>query len=649
MLKTDYFKKNIQNKEISFAELKETTDSFIETWKDDPAWLSGWRHYYFCDQDGTFLAYDKQKPFEHRCSTCGTIYTDDKKNGTWVTITRNHSLTVMKNAAILYLKTGENHYLAFVKKLLLFYAKNYRSFEIHIKNTILPDMSEYERVQKDLKANKVYFDPKDSDWTFKDYQINFQGPGKIMAQGLSEAVALIKMMFIYTILNEHFTEEEKILINEQLLLPAVEFLNKQQFIDHNITLWREVAIQIMRLVSGTFNQDDFKRPYGIYEHLTNGLTTDGFWYEGSIHYHHYVMEALGYLSLFLNWSGYQDDQLEAACTKMMTFSYELAFQNGVFPNPNDGWPNVNLKTYLNVFELLTASYPKKNEIQSIYQELFNLPINRVALPIEDELFFEKCSATGALILTDTPHSAKNNHKPSKYFLDTKLIVLRNKKFNLFLKYGVKTLSHAHYDPLTIEFTIANQLVSKDISNVGYGSELVRQWYNTPLGHNSVIVNEQLNNILYQSEIITKNEQQFSVKSNDIYPASEIIRSIALNDDSFAVESFAICEDATTIDFVQHIDLPQVHFSIEGTKIDLPNDFYAAQLTNKIVQEINLLKIEREFIAYLPDNGSLNFDVSDPCTLYLMRTIGNPSQESRYTLVFRFKNKPSAHVKMSYSD
>ncbi|MDT2661548.1 heparinase II/III family protein [Enterococcus hulanensis] len=647
-MKLKDFSKNVKAKQFDDTQFVEKINRFISTWQDDPSWLSGWRHNYFCDLDGSYLHYDETSPKAQKCPTCGRIYRDEKKNNAWVTITRNKTISMMRYATVLYLKTGKSDYLEFVKKTLLFFTTHYSEFEIHIKNKILPDMSEYERVKKDLKAKRVYFDPTDTDWSFGDYRINFQGPGKIMAQGLSEAVALIRMLFCYSVLQEKFSEEEQQRIKRELLAPAIDFLDKQQFIDHNITLWREAAIQIMKLVNGDFEQQDFARPYGIYSHIEQRLTEDGFWYEGSVHYHHYVLEALGYLSYFMTLSGKKDDLLEEKVEKMLQFSYQLAFDNGIFPNPNDGWPNVNLKTYLNVFELAAASYPQNETIQTIYQNVLLLPVERVCLPIEDETFFGDISSTGLLILTEEMKKQELLTKKTVHFLDSKISVLRNKSFNIFLKYGVNSLSHAHYDPLNIEFTIDQQLISKDLSNVGYGSELVHRWYNTPLGHNSVIIDEQLNNIRYHADVLNKDEQNIKVQSEDIYPGSRIVREINVAEKSFVVETAVQTEKPSTIDIVQHFDIPVIELENAEDLVELADPrIYTSNLNSEIVHSTKYAKELRRFSFKEPStNTEVVFHSEDAFQLYVLETLGNPSNESRTSIIIRFSNKKKMALFMS---
>lgn len=641
--------RNVTSKSFNEEILRSEIATMIEHWQDRPDWLSGWRHNYFCDKDGTFLTFDITKPFEHACGICGRVYSDVKKNNAWVNIMRNKTISAMRYATLLYLKDGQQEYLNFVRKVILYFAENYDQFAIHLKNTVLLNMSEYERVKRDIHAGKVHFDPKKIDWSFDDYDIHFQGPGKIMGQGLSEGIALIRILFCYQALQEKFSLIEQEMIREKMLKPAIKFLDLQQFVDHNITLWRESAIQIMQLVTGDFKLADLTRPFGIHEHIKNGVTKDGFWYEGSIHYHHYVVEALCNLAYFMSFYGQKDKLLEETIEKMLTASYCYAFDNGKFPNPNDGWPNVNLKTYINVFELASAGFPKNQILSALYQKVKTAEYSRNPLPIEDDLYLDGYSSTGLMVVPAEKMIRQVLPRGSRHFFDSRFSVLKNTQINLFMKYGVQSLSHAHYDPLNFELTVNNQLVSKDLSNAGYGSELVHVWYNTPLGHNAPIIDGKRNNILYSSKVEEASDQHLLVTATNCYDVGEqISREITLNREQAKVCTTIRVPESHVLDVVQHIEgvVELCQKDTDGEKVEL-DEFPEYHLSNSFVHNIQKFEGCVKFSLKMIDSG-VRFDFEMPeSTVYVMKTVGNPSTETRSTILIRHRGKEVA-VKMTVS-
>lgn len=622
------------------SKMRQEVDDFCETWHEEPNWLSGWRHHYFCDDCGSYLDFQVSSPLEQRCPNCGRVYTDNKKNNAWVTIYRNLVIKEVRLATICYQESQDEKYVDFVKRVILFYADHYAKFPIHIKNKILEDMTEYDRVQEDIRSGKTYYDGKTTDWKFTGYDINFQGPGKIMAQGLSESIALIRLMMSYQICRKDFTREEQKRVQEELVRPAIEFLSKQQFVEHNITLWRAVAIQVLKLISGEFVLEDLTVPYGVEAHLSNSLTEDGFWYEESVHYHHYVMESLGYLAYFMNQFGYQSSFLEEKVTQMAHFAFDFAYDNGVFPNPNDGWPNINLKTYLNVYELLCAGYPRNSYLRNLYQTIRHLPLKRQPLPIEDDVYEGDVSSTGLLVLQDLPGTYEALTKQTKHFAPSKLSVLRNEHFNVCLKYGVNTLSHAHFDPLSMEFTVDNQVLSKDISNVGYGSPIVHTWYNTPVGHSGIVINEENNNILYDHQLVVATENRVKVTSKDIYPNVEASREIAIATEHFLVTTKVNCQKSSLLDVVQHFDVADLIMEIEEEPETVTSGvIYPKNLTEDVMKKIQRYTNVQKFVVKLPTyQVEVTFTAETPVTLYWAEMVGNPTTTRRHSLIMRSKSQ-----------
>lgn len=629
-------RKNVSDKNFNLEALILEVDQIISHWEDDASWLSGWRHNYFCDNDGTFLTFDLKKPNEHQCSVCHKIYDDEKRGNAWVTIMRNKTLAAMKYALVVYFKTTNEKYVDFVKETILFYSEKYSEFDSHLKNTRLADMTDYARVKADIAEGKIYFNPQEIDWKFTGYAINFQGPGKIMGQGLSDAVAIVRILFCYSLVEERFSNKEKEIIRVKLLEPAIDFLDAQQFVNHNITLWREVAIQIMKLVRGNFSSTDLSRMFGILDHLDNYLTEEGMWYEGSVHYHFYVAEAIAYLSYFMNKYQESDERVEKHLEKMLLFAYNVSFDNGILPNPNDGWPNVNLKTYLQVFELSAASYPDNDVIQSIYYYVLNLEIVRTPLPIEDEWYNEEYSSIGLLLIASNQKKRVRLKRKSEHFSDTKLSLLRSKEFNVFIKYGVNSLSHAHKDPLTIEITASNQLISKDLSNAGYGSDLVRTLYNTVFAHNSISIDYQEPNLLYTSQIENKNDNTLKVSSNNIYGKNEqVSREVILKgDNQLNVITEVNCHERAQIDIIQHFDyLDLVCDNLKSEQEIAINELKGYKFTKTIIKKAYKLE-EAKPLTLISQKSGLKITFETNMGIYLLESAGNPSTESRTSLLFR---------------
>jgi hypothetical protein len=65
-------------------------------------------------------------------------------------------------------------------------------------------------------------------------------------------------------------------------------------------------------------------------------------------------------------------------------------------------------------------------------------------------------------------------------------ILRNDRFNLFIKYGHNGPSHAHPDKMTFELTLDNAAVTRDLSNAGYGAQICNEWHRQSISHNTEV-------------------------------------------------------------------------------------------------------------------------------------------------------------------
>ncbi|HEY8395480.1 MAG TPA: hypothetical protein VIK96_01745, partial [Bacilli bacterium] len=150
------------------AKLKmvEEVKTFYKNFHDDPKLLSQWGHNYFCDIDGGRLIYDPKSPHAHVCEICHRKYQSEVYDGVWVYFYRNEAVLTMLKAAALYKATGDKTYLEILKNLIGFYAENYRKFQLHDK------------------SGNVY----------EDYETMKWGCGRILPQGLNEAIITTRMI-----------------------------------------------------------------------------------------------------------------------------------------------------------------------------------------------------------------------------------------------------------------------------------------------------------------------------------------------------------------------------------------------------------------------------------------------------------------------
>ena len=205
------------------------------------------------------------------------------------------------------------------------------------------------------------------------------------------------------------------------------------------------------------------------------------------------MEGVSYLFLFSKIYGYDFGQESTAIfERMFEKAYEYAFDNLYLPNPNDGWPNLNLRTFSYVYHTAARAFGEKSKVGNLLKIIENDPNPRTTLPLSEPYY---CCGTVCLeqllFNIDFDYS---DYRPvahvSNTFPTSNFAMLRNNNWNVFVKYGLNGKSHAHPDIMNIEVMYKDQRISRDLSNAGYQSRLCNEWHRKTLSHNTVCWNGQ---------------------------------------------------------------------------------------------------------------------------------------------------------------
>jgi len=245
--KMDYFKyinESIEYESMLVA-MKSEIHDFMENFKDDSRFISGWGHAYFCNEDGGRLIYDIHKPLEHKCSICGRIYDEYMYNACFVTMMRNEAIVTALKSSIMYRVTKEDQYKLIATDIIEFYAKHYHQFTLHAKDQINCSPT-----------------------------TDVGGAGKIMPQGLNEAIIAIRIVNSLELLKDSLDKDWLLMVKETLFAPMFELLVPQKMHIHNIPTWINSAIGVF----GLFFQEEkwiaeaTKNPFHLFEQLQKGVT-----------------------------------------------------------------------------------------------------------------------------------------------------------------------------------------------------------------------------------------------------------------------------------------------------------------------------------------------------------------------------------------
>ncbi len=281
----------------AYDKLKRSADSWLEREITFPDRGGQWSHWYTCKECGSRL--QTISPTEHKCPNCGAVYSgwpyDD------VVIGREHGrlAAAIHDLGLTYALTGDERYADRAREILLGYASRYLQYPLH--------------------NNKG--EPK--------------AGGHVMSQQLSEATWLIRVVQGFDCIYDALSAEDREKIADDLLLPAAELVRAARRSIHNIPCWENAAFGLVGLTLGNeeLAADAINSKLGFRNQVIEGVSEEGFWYEGSWGYHYYTMSALQPLAVAAEHCGI--DLYTERYSRMFVAPVHMMTPNGQLPAFND--------------------------------------------------------------------------------------------------------------------------------------------------------------------------------------------------------------------------------------------------------------------------------------------------------------------------
>ncbi len=410
-------------------------DRWMARHHDRVAWVAGWSNDFVSPKDGSKLNWTEAIPGEeidHFASASDPLVPiTDKLQAAWVRIWREHHADIMLRAARLYRLTGERKFAAWAADQMDFYATHYL-----------------------------------------EWKPQRQG-ARLFWQCLTEGVNLITYAHTVRLLGDYVDTDRRQFWHDNFFVPEVKVLNQNFPRILNITCWLRGAAAQVALV---FDDDKMWHeaidgPFGVRQQVAEGITSDYIWYEQSLGYNSYVVNALASLFETAGLYGRTDElSLEMATVEnlMLSTTY-LRFPDGRLPTPSDTKGQ------------LTA--PDVDLFASLYR-VFPTTIGLEA-------------AAGRRdwnTLLDPPELPPNTNPQlppvtTRNFESSRMAVLKYGKWQVFFHYGQPPIkSHLQAEVLNYSAYFGNADITHDPGTVGYGSPLHRNYYIQGLNHNVPLVN-----------------------------------------------------------------------------------------------------------------------------------------------------------------
>ncbi len=390
-----------------------------------------WIFYYVCPKDGTGLT--AETPERHICKTCGKVYADERTVACYYTLLHyqlNHDCHDLAKA---YALTGDVKYVAPVTEALIKLARLYPSWTRHDR------------------------------WGHRGL-LAVVG-GRRFAQLLNEAISAIELAKVYDLIAPAIPEaDRKIIETGSLGDPVREIMKYQIFAGsrNNHQTWFNAAYVATGLALGdeSMMREGIEGGAGLIWQLKESVTSDGLWYEGTLAYQHYAMEAIVETleaARRVGWDFSQDARLKS----LWYGPINVAYPNGQLPVFHDSDP-ANLEKWRELFRWGNDYF--KDPVLGLYAG--KTGAESVSKPL---LKSSDLSGIGIAVLRG---GAAGN--PICAMMD----------------YGLHGDHHGHPDKLNIVLYALGRELVLDPGRISYSVPEYETWARTTVAHNTIVIDEQ---------------------------------------------------------------------------------------------------------------------------------------------------------------
>ena len=446
-----------------------------------------------------------------------------------------------RDLALLWQLTGEHKYADKSKEILVAYAGKYLSYEIHDKDGKTGD-----------KAS---------------------AGGRATAQGINEAAWVIPLAWACDLIYDTLSPAERDNIAKNILRPAAELLIVNNEGRHNHQSWYNSGIGVIGFALGEKEYVEhalYKKGSGFFYQMKSSVTPDGLWYEGSMHYQFYVLQALAPLAEAAYHAGI-DFYHETGYKALFDFPIAYADATMRLPVINDGR------------EVYLGANDRRRYYEAAYRHLQDARYLNV-LRASDRVSLEAL-VFGVSELPQAPALPW----PSADFAKSGLAVLRaGKDFNakqVVLNYMGYEGGHSHPDQLGIVLFGVGRMLAPDAGSIKYEDPVHTGWYKQSLAHNLIVVSEksQLRAPVGTLDVFARGTslQVARATTTKSYGSVNLARTLLLNDE-YLVDVFqadGLVEE--TFDWVYHnYGRFSSHLNLQPTILGKANGYeYLSKITS----------------------------------------------------------------------
>jgi hypothetical protein len=408
------------------------TESWMKRHRDRVEWIAGWSHDGISPKDGSRLRWVDKIPVKEtdhfESPSDPQVAFTPKLIAWWVVGFRDRHADMIVRASRLYRLTGDEKYAAWAAGQLDFYAENY------------------------LKWAPA------------------REGARLFWQTLTEATNLVKYTEAVRLLGDYVAPARRTNWRDKFFLPEVAVLNANFQSIHNIATWQRCAVAQVALVFGdeAMWKQAIDGKFGLRRQMAEGITSDYLWWEQSLGYNNYVVQAVLTLFTQAGIAGRAAElgaEMNVAQNLMLSLTY-IRFPNGLLPNPADSG-GLQVAPNRDLFSRAYRVFPTP------------LGLELAAARRDWDTLLDPPSAPGRP--SALPVVQSQNMESSR------MAVIKSGPWQVYVHYGQLTRSHSQAEALNYSAAFGDIDVTHDTGTTGYGSPMHRGYFNRGANHNVPLV------------------------------------------------------------------------------------------------------------------------------------------------------------------
>ena len=455
-----------------------------------------WIFYYACPTHNATL---HLKDGKHACPQCGKVYDDERTRLAYITLQYDRIDHDVLTLAKAWHVTRRDAFAAEIVRVFTHYARHYPGFTRHDR--------------------------------WGRFGILAVIGGRRFCQSLDEAVSIIKLAQAYDLVYDSpvWTPETRALVERDLFQATADTIYAFYLVAdgrNNHMTWFNAGVANVAVALGRADLLDkaIHGAKGLRWQLDASVGAEGLWFEGTIAYHFYALQAV-IETVHAARAGGWDLSADPNLRRMFLAPLRLAYPNGQLPALNDG-DTASIAGYRQFYGFAAETWPQEPRFRQ-FAETGKVP----------EQSGELLSGAGLAYLR------QGSGDPAVAAI---------------LDFGQHGGHHGHPDKLNLMLYTMGRELFLDPGRLTYSCPEYQSWTRQTVAHNTVVVDQESQRGVDGVSRLFKQGDGWSAvvgEASGVYPGTTLRRLLILTD-RFLVDVFHVAADRSRIlDWVLHGKAP----------------------------------------------------------------------------------------------